>query len=76
MDSERGDSSLKENRYNLNERVTVSPLEAAELLGVSRPIVYKMMHTAGFPVFKIGTKTLIPVKALKEWAEKQIGKNL
>ena len=67
---------MKENRYDLNQRITVSPLEAAELLGVSRPIVYRMMHRADFPVFKVGTKTLIPVKALKEWAEKQIGKNL
>ena len=37
--------------YNVNELV--------ELLGVSRPIAYDLVHSKGFPVINIGRRILI-----------------
>lgn len=53
------------------EPLAVSAAEAARLLGVSKPIVYKLMNRADFPAFKVGTRTLIGVDALREWVKKQ-----
>ena len=53
------------------DRLTYSPSEAAEVLGVSRPIVYTLLRRADFPAFKVGTRTLISVDGLKEWVKKQ-----
>lgn len=56
------------------EKITISVTEAAELLGVSRPTVYKLMHQDDFPMLRIGTRTLIHRAKLEEWAAKQIEK--
>ena len=49
------------------EPLAVSPAQAAELLGVSRPTVYELIHRADFPAFKVGTRTLISTEALRAW---------
>ena len=54
------------------EPLAVSALEAARLLGVSKPTVYQLMNRADFPAFKIGTRTLISVEGLREWTRKQV----
>ncbi len=53
------------------EPVTVSPAIAADLLGVSRPTLYTLMGRADFPSFKAGSRCLIPVRELKDWAAAQ-----
>lgn len=53
------------------EKIALSVTEAAELLGVSRPTVYKLMHRADFPVLRIGTRTLIHRAKLEEWCAAQ-----
>lgn len=53
------------------EKIALSVVEAAELLGVSPPTVYKLMRRADFPAFKIGTRTLISRSKLEKWVEKQ-----
>jgi len=53
------------------EPLTVSPTEAARLLGVSRPTVYQYLRREDFPSFKIGGRTLISVEGLREWVRKQ-----
>ena len=55
------------------EKMTLSVSDAAVVLGVSRPSVYRLIRSEGFPVFKIGTRTLISRAGLSEWIEKQTG---
>ena len=56
------------------EKITLNNSEAAQVLGVSRPTVYRMVHMAGFPCFRVGARVLIPREALKEWVEAQAQK--
>ena len=51
--------------------LAVSPTDAAKLLGVSRPIIYRLMREEGLPSFKIGSRTLIPTDGLRNWIEQR-----
>ena len=53
------------------EPLAVSAPEAARLLGVSKPTIYKYMNRMDFPSFKLGNRTLISVDGLREWIAKQ-----
>ena len=53
------------------EKIAVSVTEAAQLLNLSRPTVYKLIHSEGFPVMRVGTRTLIHRAKLEEWAARQ-----
>ena len=59
----------------MTERLTYSPTEAAEVLGVSRPTVYQLMKRADFTAaFKVGSRTLISAEGLREWVQAQTEK--
>lgn len=58
----------------MTERLTYSPTEAAQALGVSRPTVYTLLKRADFPAFKIGTRTLVSVEGLRAWVQAQAEK--
>lgn len=47
--------------------LAVSVSEAARLLGVSRPTIYRYLQRTGFPSFKLGGRTLVSVEGLREW---------
>ena len=47
--------------------------EAAQVLGVSRCTVYKLIHRADFPALKVGNRQLISREGLAEWVRKQAG---
>lgn len=51
--------------------MAVSTAECARLLGVSRPVVYRLINQADFPSFKLGNRTLISVDGLRAWISKQ-----
>ena len=53
------------------EKIALSVTEAAQVLGVSRPTVYKLIHRGDFPVLRIGSRTLIHREKLAEWAARQ-----
>ena len=55
------------------DKIALSVAEAAELLGVSPPTVYKLIRRADFPAFKVGTRTLISRSKLEEWVAAQAG---
>ncbi len=57
----------------MSQKITLSPAEVAEALGVSRPMVYQLLHQEGFPAFKLGTRTLVSAEGLREWVAKQTG---
>lgn len=54
------------------DKLAYSTAEAAEVLGVSRPVVYKLMRQASFPVFKVGTRTLVSAEGLRAWVQAQV----
>ena len=49
-----------------------STKEAAQLLSISRPTLYKLMQDPLFPKFKAGTRTLIPAEPLEAWVQAQV----
>lgn len=55
----------------MQERLTYSPAEAAQVLGVSRPTVYTLLRRADFPAFKVGNRTLISAEGLQAWVAAQ-----
>ena len=61
---------------DVREKITLSVTETAALLGVSRPLVYQLIHRRDFPSFKIGGRTVISRKALEEWVASQVNQNL
>lgn len=51
----------------MNEKLAFNTTEAAELLGVSRPTVYKLMAHDGLPFVMAGGRRLIPKAGLEAW---------
>lgn len=56
------------------EPLAVSAADAARLLGVSRPMIYRYIGQAGFPSFKLGNRTLVSVEGLRTWVDGQTRK--
>lgn len=55
-------------------KLTVNVSEMAALLGVSRPTAYQILKREDFrAAFKIGSRTLISVEALRAWVDAQVG---
>lgn len=55
------------------ERLTMTIPEAAQMLGISKNLMYPLTRSKGFPVIEIGTRRLVPVKAFQRWVEQQTG---
>lgn len=55
------------------QKLAYSVDEAAQVLGVSRCTVYKLIHRADFPALKVGNRQLISREGLAEWVRKQAG---
>ena len=53
------------------EPVAVNMTQAAQLLGVSRPTVYRLAKVPGFPVVHLGGGTRVLVDDLRAWARQQ-----
>ena len=53
------------------DRILITVTEAARLLSVSRPTIYKWSRGAGFAAVKIGGCTRIVASDLIEWAKAQ-----
>jgi excisionase family DNA binding protein len=49
-----------------NQRLAVSPVEAGNLLGVSRPTIFRMLNLGVIHKTKLGNRTLIPVQSLRK----------
>lgn len=58
------------------EVLAVSPTQAARLLGVSRPTLYKLMWQSGFPAFRVGGRVLISTEGLREWVRNKAEEGL
>ena len=53
------------------EPVAVNMTQAAQLLGVSRPTLYRLSRSPGFPVVHLGGCTRVLVSDLQDWARQQ-----
>lgn len=51
------------------EKLAYSVTEAAEVIGISRTVMYNLVHCDGFPKKIVGGRILIPAKALERWLE-------
>ena len=56
-----------------SEKLWVSVAEAAELLSVSKPVVYALCNAEGFPCVRIGRAVRISMEGLRTWAAAQQG---
>ena len=54
------------------EQLTISVTELSKVLGVSKPIAYRLANSKDFPVLQIGSRKVIPVKKLEKWLEEKI----
>ena len=45
--------------------------DLCKLIGVSRPVAYKLAQRADFPTIRIGRRLLIPKSGLERWLEQQ-----
>ena len=54
-----------------SEKIALSVAEVADVLGISKPTVYKLLRRADFPAFKVGTRTLVSRAKLEEWVKTQ-----
>jgi excisionase family DNA binding protein len=48
-----------------NDRLTLTPVEVAALLGCSRGTAYKMCRTGAWPTIRIGRKMVVPRRAVE-----------
>ncbi len=55
------------------EQLSISVKDLARVLGISKPIAYKLANSKGFPVLQIGRRKVIPVKNLEKWLEENTG---
>lgn len=56
----------------MEEKISLSVTEAAQLLGVSRPTMYSIVKRDDFDaVYKVGSRTLIHRRKLEAWATRQ-----
>lgn len=53
------------------EPLAYSTDEAAKVLGISKPTLYKYVNREDFPSFKLGSRTLISADGLREWVRRQ-----
>lgn len=51
------------------EQLSISVKELSEVLGISKPIAYKLANSKGFPILQIGRRKVIPIKKLEKWLE-------
>ena len=57
-------------------KLAYSVEEAAEALGVSRSLIYRLIHQSGFPSVKLRGRRLISAELLAAWVKAQAGGGL
>lgn len=57
----------------MENKMLLSISEAAAVLGISRPSIYRLIHADdGFPIIRVGGRVLVPVRQLQEWLDEQV----
>lgn len=63
-------------QFELSERLTLKPAEAAEELNISLPLMYQLCKRSDFPTIRFGRAIVIPRAGLERWLEAQEGARL
>lgn len=58
------------------EKILISPMEAKEILGVSRTRIYNLLKTKDFPCFRLGNNIYVNRELLQTWADNQCKKQV
>ncbi len=53
------------------EHIAMNVKQVAAELGISDKKAYELTHTADFPSFKLGTRTIVYRDGLREWVRKR-----
>lgn len=53
------------------DKLTLTVPEAAQMLGISKNLMYQLTRREDFPLLKIGARKLVPTKAFLKWLDKQ-----
>lgn len=54
------------------EKKTYTIDEAAQVIGISRSLAYRLAKEGKLPVIQLATKRVIPIAALDRWLEEQV----
>jgi len=58
----------------MEQRLGISVPEAAELVGVSKSLMYQWTHIEGFPCMRVNRKIVVSRERLPIWFNEQIDK--
>ena len=64
------ENSIFSQQPSQTTKLTLSVREAAALIGISKEIVYDLIHDGELPVIHVGLKQVIPRQAILDWVEK------
>ena len=64
-------SGILLNPNSTREHIALNLVQAAQLVGVSTPVMLRLVHSEGFPAFKVGRRWVIPRAALEGWLTAQ-----
>ncbi|KLU61470.1 helix-turn-helix domain protein [Peptococcaceae bacterium CEB3] len=67
---EKGQKTLME-KTKIEKR-TLTIAEAAEFIGISRSLAFRLVREGKLPTIQLYTKRLIPISVLEKWLEEQI----
>ena len=59
--------------YIMLEKITLTVDELAARLGIGRNSAYALAKSEGFPALRIGSRIIIPSKALESWLAEKVG---
>ena len=58
------------------EKIALTMVEAAKVVGVSVPVMREIANRKGFPAIKTGRRWIIPCDSLKRWLEEEAAKGV
>ena len=61
-------------KLRMEQRHGICVPEAAELLGVSKSMLYQWTHIKGFPCMRLGNRIIVSRERLLTWFDEQITK--
>lgn len=67
-------SKLKDFKPVEDEKLALTPKEAAKLLGIGSNAIYKLLKEDDFPSYMVAGKYYVSKKGLDEWVQAQVSK--
>mgnify|MGYP000095239982 CR=1 FL=1 len=67
-------SKLKDFKPVEDEKLALTPKEAAKVLGIGNNAIYKLLKEEDFPSYMVAGKYYVSKKGLDEWVQAQVSK--